>query len=1328
MIRLLRSFAAKVWLALILLTILGGIAILVVRLLLPMVDQYRPDAEKMASEMLGRQVEISKLSARWRGFGPELVLEDMRLINPETGQPSFQLEAIHVGISLFDALRSEEIKPREITFYGASLLIKRRSDGSVVVSGLEGVGESGDGDSGELFFLPYHIALKESELYWENQAIGAAPLRFVDVEIVLRNDGDRHQLDALLSLPDNTDAKMKLAADIRGELNQPGAWSGDFYLHGDKLPLAKLLGERLPEGYTINSGTAAMEIWSHWQKGYLHSTQGEIHWHDLDLEGLIPGQEQSPRQLQLTELGGHFKWQRTTDGWRLGMADIEVKRNGRGWPSSKLEVEGHFDQEGYLHLRSGIGFLRVEDIITLGRMFPLPTAELDQALAAIQPQADIYDLQFRFDDTPEGPRWTGRGRFEDLSVQPWRGAPGIENLDARFWLTHDRGEMDLRSKVVSTEFPDLFRDTLQLQEVSGLLSWERQPELGWVIKSNELEANNNDVKTRTRLRMELPFAEESSPHLDLQTDFRDGEVSTASRYLPVGIMAEGVVEWLDRSLIGGRLVSGSCVFRGPLRDFPFEKRSTGRFEVLFGVEDLLLDYWPEWPRAEEITAEIRFLDNRFDAWMESGEILGSTLQNVHGRIERLSEASPFRLSGRVTGPLQDKLQLLSESPLREHFAPLTETIRTEGEANLNLDFSIPISTRRKDPFSLDGVLTFKDSAIHVDEWQLSVNQINGKLLFDQNSVRSKELQGQLLGTGASIKVAPIKGKSGSTRITARAKLPIETLLARHLPNLGLKDLKGTTDWQLQLDIPPFVSGKKPTVGLRLSSSLRGIKLDQPAPIGKSKEQSRKLVVTTRLTDQTRRRLGIRYGNLLDTALLLKVESSGKIGFLRGGLQFGGARAQLPEENLMLIGGRLDNLHVDPWISYIESSGVGLEIPKITTKDLQVKELRYGDTRVQNLTFNMSADKAGAHGQIEGDKFAGSFQLPIPLQDKPVTMRLNRLHLDYNPEEIAEIPQQEKDTSWADPRTLPAIDLQSEKFILNGRDYGQLTLLTRRTPEGVALDVISLISERLKLSARGEWIIYRGNAQTAIEFTMDAQSLGKLLDHLGYAPNLRRAPAKVEADLRWSGNPRQFSSTDLNGEIKMDVGEGRFREVDPGLGRIFGLLNLSALQRRLSLDFSDLFKKGFSFDHMQGTFSLEEGDAYTNDLQIKGPAANIEIAGRIGLVDQDFDQLVTVTPEVSASLPIAGAVAGGPAVGAAVYLAQKVLGKRVDRVTNILYTVKGPWDNPTITRQEQKLESRLSTFFELEETPADALDSPEIPQDDPSPWENPFLTPQESRPE
>ncbi len=116
-----------------------------------------------------------------------------------------------------------------------------------------------------------------------------------------------------------------------------------------------------------------------------------------------------------------------------------------------------------------------------------------------------------------------------------------------------------------------------------------------------------------------------------------------------------------------------------------------------------------------------------------------------------------------------------------------------------------------------------------------------------------------------------------------------------------------------------------------------------------------------------------------------------------------------------------------------------------------------------------------------------------------------------------------------------------------------------------------------------------------------------------------------------------------------------------------------------MDFSDTFKKGFSFDKAEGTFNLDRGDAYTNDFMIEGPAGTIEITGRTGLVTQDFDQLVTINPAISTTIPVAGALAGGPAVGVALIVAQKIFGKTVDKVSTSKYTVTGSWDNPSIEK-------------------------------------------------
>jgi uncharacterized protein YhdP len=165
---------------------------------------------------------------------------------------------------------------------------------------------------------------------------------------------------------------------------------------------------------------------------------------------------------------------------------------------------------------------------------------------------------------------------------------------------------------------------------------------------------------------------------------------------------------------------------------------------------------------------------------------------------------------------------------------------------------------------------------------------------------------------------------------------------------------------------------------------------------------------------------------------------------------------------------------------------------------------------------------------------------------------------------------------------------------------------------------------------------------------------------------------------------------MQGELNLEARDGRLENVDEGAGKLLSLVSLNSLQRRLTLDFRDVVKEGFSFDRMQGRFVVMDGGAYTDNFSIDGTSVSIDIAGRTGLVARDYDQLVTVTPQVSSTLPIAGAIAGGPAVGAAVYLADKLVGDRFNRLTRVQYHVTGSWDKPVynkLKRAEGKKQSR-----------------------------------------
>jgi len=178
--------------------------------------------------------------------------------------------------------------------------------------------------------------------------------------------------------------------------------------------------------------------------------------------------------------------------------------------------------------------------------------------------------------------------------------------------------------------------------------------------------------------------------------------------------------------------------------------------------------------------------------------------------------------------------------------------------------------------------------------------------------------------------------------------------------------------------------------------------------------------------------------------------------------------------------------------------------------------------------------------------------------------------------------------------------------------------------------------------------------------------------------LAETPARADFALNWPASPQQFSLRRLNGHLELDLGAGRWLDVEPGAGRLFGLLYLGTLQRRLRLDFSDLFSSGLSYDHISGHISITNGKAYTDDLIIEAVAARIFISGRVDLVEQRTDELVTVVPNTPLTLGIVGQDQNTQ-VGKAAGLLQRLINSPLDSITQSQYAITGTWDQPVIIR-------------------------------------------------
>lgn len=499
------------------------------------------------------------------------------------------------------------------------------------------------------------------------------------------------------------------------------------------------------------------------------------------------------------------------------------------------------------------------------------------------------------------------------------------------------------------------------------------------------------------------------------------------------------------------------------------------------------------------------------------------------------------------------------------------------------------------------------------------------------------------------------------------------------PQLPTGLLTGSTRWAVQVDERPG----QPLV--RFGSDLRGLRIDLPAPFGKAAADSWALKGSlARLRGSRDLYLSGGVDGLLGVAGLLPAAGSGTVHRLAVHL---GGPAVLPGADGLSLSGSLADLDLSAWRSALQGSGArpaaGAAREQTTTlappafpvsADLQIAAMRSGRYRFDAHHWQLRSQPGGWHLQAHGPQIEGEADWNAAGSGR-LTARLERLLLAGEESTTADSPPSEGQAG----RRLPAVDLQVRDFQLDHRMLGRLELRGEPEADGWQISHFGLSQTHGKLDAAGHWIDRPGHSQTRLDAVLEAPDTGALLQALGYAKVLTRGKTRLQASLDWPGDPEDFSSARLGGSLDLDSQAGQFLSVEPGVGRLLGLLSLQALPRRVTLDFRDIFSQGFAFDSIKGHFDIERGTLRTRNLEMAGPAALVRLGGTVGLASESQDLDVRVSPAVGDGLSIATTVLTGPVVGAATYLVQKLLRNPIDKILTYEYRVTGSWDDPQVAR-------------------------------------------------
>ncbi len=1286
--RALKFISRHLWFSSVLMLVVLALSLTAARILLPMLQDYRGEVAAEVGERVQREVTIEAFEIGWHGLGPRVFLHEVRLLADDGHSTLLSFKKAHVDIDLLASLLDWQLNIGRLSLNGVELQLVRHEDGRFGLAGMDvtdAVVSHNDSDAALRWLMNQgQLQVLNSTVWWRDLRTGET-LKFHDVNLQLDNSGAGHRLSGHLQLPSAYGDRLHLAVDLQDSELELERLNGRVYLQGEGLRLSRWLAGVDRSGLLVERGSLDAQLWLDINDGVLDTVKGTLDGDDMLLVG------DGARSARLDAVYGEFVWQRRLHGWELDIDRFRPRIDGVAWPATRM-LARYSKSDATAQLELASDFIDLEDVATFSTLLPQLSPQLRDLLLQSRPRgraAQAYvSLEWSSDEvTP--PRYFISSRISNLGLQAVNALPGFDGLDGALNMTQDGGVFELASRGGFFDSQGLFRDFIAIEQMAGRIDWRRRED-GWHVFIDDLSIANQDIQSLTRGSLLFPN-DGRKPVVSLFGRFHDGDGRSTSRYLPVKLLSPATVAWLDRAIQQGRVRSGAMVLSGALDHFPFDDGS-GRFEIRFDVESGVLDYADEWPPLTGINAEILFQGRSMTIFGRQATILNSVVEGVEVHIPDLGGHPPMlQVNGKVRGDAADILKVLTESPLRQRFADFLGNARGSGDGRLELGFNLPLAGGEAP--TVKGQLRLTGAELEFEEYGLDLRKISGVLGFSESGITAHGVEARVMGQAVTIDInTETKGGKRWLQFNANGHSDLAAL-ARRQPLPVYAFLQGNAPWRANFRVATDDAKVAPI--LRIDTDLKGVAINLPAPLAKPASKPAPLTVQAEFL-----RTGANWRIEFDRRLygLFDIPQDSAQG--RGSIALGTA-AVLPQAPGMRLAVRQSKMDMAAWLSWLTSDATADKASNKASKtssskterkdgdkdglalrwiELDVERARLGERTLHGMKAKGVLGKDAWRIELDSTEAEGVVSVPLA-SGAPLQMDFVRLLLLAPDAPAAGASKATADTT-INPAELPPLRIRSDYFVVADMKLGQLELRTSPREQGLTIERLRLDSPAAEVNLKGSWTRIGKRHSSAINGRIDIRDFGDFQSNLGYAASIDDGEGPIDFDLQW-GSPLidpQFEL--LRGKASFNIKDGRLLDVEPGAGRLLGMFGIGTLSRRMTLDFSDVFSQGFAFDEMEGQFAVVDGSVFTRDsagesqpLKIKGPAANIELRGRAGFVDRDYDQLVAVTPHVTASLPVWGAVAGGLTTGAAVLLMERLLRSKIDDATRFYYRVHGSWDQP-----------------------------------------------------
>ena len=1264
--------------------------------ILPNIETYRPELERIVSQRIGQPVSIGRIEASWEGINPDLTLIDVRVADPE-GRPALAFSEVEAILSWW-SVPSGRIQLRLLRIDEPTLNFRRDAAGQFFVAGIPVAQTDGGGGIADWVLGQRRIRIHGATLLWEDERRGAPPLVLEDVDFALDNDGRQHRFGLTALPPGEAASRVDVRGDLRGRsLEQLSAWSGQLYAEVDSADLA-VWRQWVDYPVALPRGRGAFRAWIDFADGRLRDATSDVALRDLSLRlaaDLPP--------LELEHMSGRVSVRLPGNGFEVegkrvelatraptaGSGDVNGGTSDLATPIGALPVriapvDFHVDWQPLAKGPGGTGSatasaLDIGALARLSRYLPFD-ARTRRLLDEYAPQGNVSMLTAKWKgDADVLQTYSLKAGFDRMALKAQGYFPGFSGLTGSVEATEGGGRVNLDAKGATLDLPGVF--PVSLIDLDSLRADAR-----WKVEKNVLSvelahAEFAGAEAAGSAKGTYRNTGSGPGVIDLKASLSRADARAVWRYMP-HVVGEGARHWLRDSLLAGSSNDAKLTLRGDLNDFPFLDKRKGEFLVTVKARDVVLDYGKGWPRIEGIDGDLRFEGNGMVVEAQRGTMLGARLSNTRAEIPDFDKPiSTLIVKGRAEGPTAEFLRFIDQSPVADRIDHFTENMQASGNGRLDLGLHIPLDEAKLAESKIDGTFVFTNNDVTVDAALPPIQQVNGSLKFSGKELRVPEIGGVLFGGPIKIKggtqkdgrmLISVNGTANFAQLRKQASSPLLDQLSGVVPYRG-EVLINKRDADISIDSTlvgltstfpePFAKAASETLPLHFEKRLL-----PAAPAGKVRAPA------SPARDQLTLSLG-NGGNLMSMQLIRRNQSGG-FAVERGAVAVG-RPLQLPEQGITL-GVTASKLDLDAWRRLLKArddSAAGGTPSMPDSISLRAGELTVFGRNFKDVDLAVATPTPGALKVYFNSPQASGDLLWEGSGGGKLTARLRKLWLEPSDPTIASMA--EKDVE--DLKELPALDVIADDFALGARKFGRLELHALNETGVWRLKQIKMSNPHGELSGSGEWHVGGGKSRTLMDFVIDSSDVGKLLERVGYPGTVRGGTARLEGRLGWNNSPADLDYTSLVGEMSLEAAKGQFVKLDPGAaGKLLGLISLQGLPRRISLDFRDVFSSGFAFDSISSKLAVKDGVMRTERLQIDGPSARVIMRGEVDLEKETQRLNVTVQPEMGGTAAL-GVALVNPVAGVATWVAHKVLQNPLNQIFGYEYLVTGTWDDPKVDK-------------------------------------------------